>query len=670
MIEAATPIARDASPARPAAEARLLRRFLLLGLACASVLALMYLALALASDGSAGGASVAAAACALLAAVYGWLAIAPQRMAPLPAVVWAVAATMLAADTVALAGGDGVRSLGLAFVPLLVCAAIAIVGSRQLVLLLLPVAHGLTLLGLALTEVAGTFGPPAAATLVLPALAMQVALTVVGAVVGGLLRHAIERTLARSAMREQRFAGLLAVAADWYWEMDEHFRFTHLSEQVGGGSGLPAKRRLGKAPWEIDNFGLDAAAMDAHRADLESHRPFAGLLLLQRAGSSGPPHWYSVSGRPRFDERGMFIGYWGVGRDVSAEKQAELARAATEARYRELFARSPSALVLHRDARVLDANTAALALFGVANAAALIGRNLLDFYETSDGSRQLAAERAEVLRALPVGEALATHEFVLRAASGRRIVAQVSSVKVDTGAGAAILSIYSDETERLRSEAARVRSEALMTHLVATSPDLITLTDMATGRYMMVNDAFVRATGWARDEVIGRTALDIGIWANADARQRFVQEVSEHGELRDKTVECFDRHGRAFLLLLSAAHFMLEGRDYLVLNGRDVTTVERERLEHEAILANASIGIAMTRDRAFQLANPKFEQMFGWPAGTLVGQPGAVVWPDAAAYEAVSRELGPTLARGEPIEAERLMSRRDGSIKMVALVKT
>ena len=77
------------------------------------------------------------------------------------------------------------------------------------------------------------------------------------------------------------------------------------------------------------------------------------------------------------------------------------------------------------------------------------------------------------------------------------------------------------------------------------------------------------------------------------------------------------RQGRAFSLMVSAARFTLEGRDYLVLNGRDVTAVERERLEREAILLNASIGIAMTRDRRFHLANPKFEQMFGWSPGSL-----------------------------------------------------
>jgi PAS domain S-box-containing protein len=659
-VEIATP---NAPTAGPGAEARILRRFLFLGLGCASVLALTYLGLALSGAGNAGRAGLAAAVCALLAAVFAWLVTARQRIGLVSAVVWAVASTMLAADTVAMVAGDGVRSLGLAFVPLLVCAAIAAVGARRL--LLFPAVHALTLLVLALAESASTFGAPSAATLI--ALATQAALTIAGVVVGLLLRHSIEHTMARAAAREQRFAGLLAVAADWYWEMDSQFRFTHASEHVDGGSGVPASRRLGRAPWQIDGFGLGATAMDAHRADLESHRPFAELQL-QRRTADGQMHWYSVSGRPRLDARGVFLGYWGVGRDITAIKQVELAGIATETRYRELFARSPSPLILHRDTLVLDANAAALALFGIADAAALIGRSLLDFYDDEDDSRRFASARAQALNDLPVGEAMPAHPFVLRAMGGRRVVATITSVKVEALGGPAILSIYQDDTERLRAEAARARSEALMAHLVATSPDLITLTELATGTYVMVNDAFTRITGWGRDEVIGKTAVDVGVWAGAEARERFVQEVRERGGLRDRTVEVLDRQGRTMLLLLSAAHFTLDGRDYLVLNGRDVTSVERERLEREAILENASIGIATTRERVFHLANPKFEQMFGYAAGALLGQPGAVVWPDQAAYQALGREIGPALARGEPVDIERVMKRRDGSTFLCRLL--
>jgi PAS domain S-box-containing protein len=645
------------------APARLLRRFLFLGLACASALALTYFGLALSGAGSAGRAGAAAAVCAVLAAVYGWLALARQRIGLVPAVLWAVVSTMLAADTVAIVWGDGVRSLSLAFVPLLVCAAIAAIGARRL--LLLPVAHGLILLVLALTNAAGVFVAPSPATLT--SLAMQAALMIAGVAIGLLLRHAIEDSTSRVVAREQRFAGLLAVAADWYWEMDAQFRFTHFSEQVGGGSGLPSSHRLGRAPWEIEGFGLEAQAMDAHRADLEARRPFTDLLL-QRTLAGGHVRWYSVSGRPRLDRRGIFLGYWGVGRDITAMKQAEMAGIATEARYRELFARSPSPLVLHRDTRVLDANAAALALFGIADAAALLGRSLLDFYDDEGDSYRIASERARALNDLPMGEAMPAHQFILRAERGRRVVATVLSVKVEARGGSAILTMYNDDTERLQAEEARARSEALMTHLVATSPDLITLTDLATGLYVMVNGAFTRITGWGRDEVVGKTALDVGIWADAAARERFVQEVRARGDLRDQVVEILDRQGQAMQLLLSAAYFTLDGHDYLVLNGRDVTKAERERLERDAILQNASIGIAMTRERVFQLANPTFEQMFGYAPGALLGQPGAVVWPDPSAYAALGGEIGPALARGEPVDIERVMKRRDGSTFLCRLL--
>jgi len=576
------------------------------------------------------------------------------------AVLIAALGVAAAVAVTAIGLGFGVNAAALGFLALQICIVAVLVSQRGA--FWLAGVSALLVLGMAALEIPGwQFSMPASVTPSLPLRVItHVLLLLTGVAIGRVLARAVEHALRQARSREQRFAGLLAVAADWYWEMDSRLRFTHASEHAGGGSGLQLARRLGKSPWEIEGFGLDAQAMDEHRADLESHQPFSELTL-QRVAADGLVHWYRVSGQPRFDARGMFLGYWGVGRDVTAEKQAEMASAATESRYRELFARSPSPLVLHRNTQIIDANIAAQELLGVSDAASLIGRRLLDFYDDVDGSRKLAAERAQALRNLPLGESMPAHAFVLRDAGGRRILAQVTSVKVDTHGGPAILSIYHDETEQRRSEAARARSEALMTHLVATSPDLITLTDLATGRYVMVNDAFVRVSGWAREEAVGRTAIDLGVWPNAEARSRFVSDVKEHGEVRDRAVEFVDRKGRGFSLLVSAARFTLEGRDYLVLNGRDVTAVERERLEREAILRNASIGIAMTRERVFQLANPKFEQIFGWSPGTMVGQPGSAISIDDEAYVELGGLVGPALSRGEPVEVERMLKRHDGS---------
>ena len=70
------------------------------------------------------------------------------------------------------------------------------------------------------------------------------------------------------------------------------------------------------------------------------------------------------------------------------------------------------------------------------------------------------------------------------------------------------------------------------------------------------------------------------------------------------------------------------------------------QLEYKAILANASIGIAFTRDRKFTLCNPKFAEMFGWKAEELIGQAGEVVYPSRESYEAMGAIAVPVLVRG------------------------
>src|ERR1700754_1759090 len=103
---------------------------------------------------------------------------------------------------------------------------------------------------------------------------------------------------------------------------------------------------------------------------------------------------------------------------------------------------------------------------------------------------------------------------------------------------------------------------------------------------------------------------------------------------------------------LSAAHFGMDRRDYLVANARDVTASKLTRLEHAAILERASIGIAFTRDRSFVQANPYFERMFGWEIGALKGQPGSVVWSTDADSAETGRLAGPLLAAGQSFEIE------------------
>ena len=92
------------------------------------------------------------------------------------------------------------------------------------------------------------------------------------------------------------------------------------------------------------------------------------------------------------------------------------------------------------------------------------------------------------------------------------------------------------------------------------------------------------------------------------------------------------------------------------------------QLEYEALLANASIGIAFTRDRRFFLCNPRFAEMFGWGQDELIGQPGEVVYPSHESYAALGQIAVPLLTAGKQLDLEWEVRRKDGSTFLARVI--
>ena len=204
-------------------------------------------------------------------------------------------------------------------------------------------------------------------------------------------------------------------------------------------------------------------------------------------------------------------------------------------------------------------------------------------------------------------------------------------------------------------------SQALRAHLFEISNEPMTVTELESGRLVSVNRAFVQLTGYSAGELVGRRPIDVGLWADPKLRERYVQRLRAERRVDDFPVVFISRTGQRLPLQLSATLFERDGTTCLLAVMRDVAARDRRWLQHEAILDNALVGIAFTRNRKFQLANPRFEEMFGWPVGGINGQPGRVVWPTDEAYAEIGRRAGPVLASGDVFEGELEMSRRDGS---------
>ena len=236
-----------------------------------------------------------------------------------------------------------------------------------------------------------------------------------------------------------------------------------------------------------------------------------------------------------------------------------------------------------------------------------------------------------------------------------------------TGEHRARLALASTGAVQRAAAEALARSQSLLARVVTLSPDIITLTDLQSGRYVMVNDSFCRLLGHQQAEVEGRSSIELGVWHDPADRQALLQSIAENGAVQDRLIRFVTRSGQVLALLMSGIRFESDGQHYLLLNGRDVSEASRVRQEREAILANASVGIAFSRDHHIVMANAQFEQIYGWPPGGLVGQPNRMACADEAEYERLLQEIGPPLLRGEAVDVEFNTRRRNGEPFVVRL---
>ena len=136
-----------------------------------------------------------------------------------------------------------------------------------------------------------------------------------------------QRKSAELAMRrsEERFRGLTEVSSDWYWEQDAELRIVEVSRSVEEAIGMPRAAFLGKRRWEGGSpVGITAEEQAAHHALQAARLPFRGLEYGV-TDPQGRVRYMSISGKPRFDARGNFTGYQGVGRDITGRRAAEAA---------------------------------------------------------------------------------------------------------------------------------------------------------------------------------------------------------------------------------------------------------------------------------------------------------------------------------------------------------
>jgi two-component system cell cycle sensor histidine kinase/response regulator CckA len=232
--------------------------------------------------------------------------------------------------------------------------------------------------------------------------------------------------------------------------------------------------------------------------------------------------------------------------------------------------------------------------------------------------------------------------------------------------------IIKEEEKRLKAEAALKESEEKFRKAFYTSPDSININRLADGMYVSINEGFSRITGYSEAEAIGRTSVELNIWANPEDRRKLAAGLKNAGEVKNIDVPFRMKNGQIRYGLLSAAVIDLQGTPHILSITRDITDrrQEEESLREStelvsAIFEHVQAGIFLIDSATHTIvnANRMAVEICGATKEELIGKTCHKYICPAAAGNC------PITDRGQSIDkAERVLLTTDG--REIPVLKT
>jgi PAS domain S-box-containing protein len=399
---------------------------------------------------------------------------------------------------------------------------------------------------------------------------------------------------------------VLHIKDAWHSSLPETRNFLVESQEFefAKGSGLPGQTWGEKTPvWienltENTNFPRKDAAVGAGLRSAFAFPVLPGKKLL------GVFNFFSREIR-RTDERllDMFAAVGNlIGQFIERENAEEKFRE-SEARYR-IVAETASDVLLSIDehSTILFVNPAIERVFGH-QVEKIIGQKLTilmpeylravheagvaRYVET--GKRHLNWEHIEV-----VGLHADGHEFPLELSFG----------ETERNGRHVFIGIARDITERKKAETILSESEERFGKAFNASPLILTISSLKDGKIIEVNDTFVEASGYKREEAVGQTTLELGLWSKTAERQEELETVFQTGQLRNVEYSFRNRSGEELIGLLSAERIEIGGEPFALTVIQDITLrkqTEQALLERERLaLLNSDVSHALIQNNSLR----------------------------------------------------------------------
>jgi PAS domain S-box-containing protein len=179
-------------------------------------------------------------------------------------------------------------------------------------------------------------------------------------------------------------------------------------------------------------------------------------------------------------------------------------------------------------------------------------------------------------------------------------------------------------TERKKAEEAVRESEEKFRQAFAIGPDGFLLSTPKESKLIDVNESFLEMFGYNKQEVIGKSALKLGLWADPSEREKIALELKSTGKVRNLEIMCRRKNGETFPILLSTTLMQINNQQLVLSAVRDFSSYKKaeDAIRRQAALIDLSpdaiVVMNVEGDATFWSIGA--EKLYGWKKSEVLGK--------------------------------------------------
>lgn len=355
-----------------------------------------------------------------------------------------------------------------------------------------------------------------------------------------------------------------------------HFRFVRSNRQHELLTGISPDTIRGRTPHEVPGGKRGDAAAFYFETCRENHRRVEYEETVDLP--DGVKTFHTVLNP--VVKNGAVVQIVGFSRDITHQKQAEDALQESEKRYRLLIEASNDIVW------TFDLSSMAFS-YRSRSAEPVLGFKIeesahmtIDKIFSPETEKEIRAAFKDFLDGKAESGMIAM-DAPHRHADGGHVWMEINAVlqRDSRNRPVAVTGVSRDISARKRAEQALRESEEKYRAAFNTSSDAISITSM-DGIYLEINEAFTHLTGYDKQDMIGRSVSEIGIWAQPEDRMVLTDTLMKYGCARNLEFMFRGKHGAVTFGLTSADLFTLNGKQHILTITRDITNqrmIEEEK---------------------------------------------------------------------------------------------